>query len=72
MPRMSGAWLRYGHSQRAADSKGVNRQLDSFVPVNDVAGRHSVPVAAPADATFSAAGQMNPQQSVCAVFKTRP
>jgi hypothetical protein len=47
-------WLRYGHSTLAAGDD-ADALLDHFIPVYDVAERHRVHVAAPADITFAAA-----------------
>src|SRR5512133_1778287 len=47
-------WLRYGHPAPAA-ADDVDPLLDRFMPAYDVAERHHIHVAAPADITFAAA-----------------
>ena len=48
------AWLRYGHPA-AAGADDVDPLLDQFMPVWEVAERHHIHVAAPAEVTFAAA-----------------
>ena len=47
-------WLRYGHPA-AASADDVDLLLDKFMPVYEVAERHHIRVAAPAEVTFAAA-----------------
>ena len=66
------AWLRYGHppTARVDDHDGL---LDRFMPAYDVAERHHIAVAAPADVTFAAACEQDLMAIpiVRAIFKTR-
>jgi hypothetical protein len=66
-------WYRYGHPARATHPGDADLLLDGFIPAYEVVERHHVRVAAPAEATFSAACNMNLQQSsvVRAIFKGR-
>jgi hypothetical protein len=66
------AWARYGHAappQRDA----ADPLLDRFMPSYEIAERHHITVAAPAEITFSAAREMDLNQSVIvrAVFRAR-
>jgi len=65
-------WLRYGHPAPASVDD-ADPLLDQFMPVYDVAERHHVQVAAPADITFAAAGEQDLMALpvVRAIFKTR-
>lgn len=65
-------WLRYGRPAPAR-ADDVDPLLDRFMPAYDVAERHHVSVAAPADVTVSASCDMDLQQSpiVRAIFKAR-
>ena len=56
------AWSRYG---RVSQSSGEDADalLDRFMPRYDVVERHHVRVSAPADITFTAATEMDLQQS---------
>jgi hypothetical protein len=47
-------WLRYGHPAPAG-ADDVDPLLDQFIPVCEVAERHHIHVAAPAEVTFAAA-----------------
>ena len=47
-------WLRYGHPAPAG-ADASDPMLDRFMPVCDVAERHHIHVAAPADITYAAA-----------------
>jgi hypothetical protein len=47
-------WLRYGHSAPAS-AEEADPLLDRVIPVYDVAERHRIEIAAPADITFAAA-----------------
>jgi hypothetical protein len=66
------AWLRYGHAGPAPED-GADALLDRFMPAYDVVERHHVRVSAPADVTFAAASELNPDQSaiVRAIFRAR-
>jgi len=66
-------WCRYGHAKRRADGDDRDSELDRFIPLYDVLERHRVLVAAPAQITFSAACDLNLQQSaiIRAIFKSR-
>lgn len=61
-------WFRYGRVIRPADPL-----LDRFIPVCEVAERHDVRVAAPADITYAAALALDLRRSgvVQAIFKGR-
>lgn len=65
-------WIRYG---RAAPPAGDDADplLDIFMPVYDIAERHHIDVAAPADVTFGALMDMNLEDSalVRTIFKGR-
>jgi hypothetical protein len=65
-------WLRYGQPARG-DADNADLLLDQFMPVYDVADRHHIQVAAPADVTFAAACEQDlmAQPVVRAVFKAR-
>ena len=66
------AWIRYGHcpEPRAEDADAL---LDRFMKVYEIAERHQVRVAAPADVTFAAACQLDlmPSPVVRAILKAR-
>ena len=66
-------WYRYGRVTREADRRRRDALLDQFMPTYDVAERHHVRIAAPAEITFKAATEMDLQQSpiVRAIFKAR-
>jgi len=66
-------WYRYGHAERSTDAEDRDPDLDQFIPFFDVAERHRVLVAAPAEITFSAACDMSLQQSavIRAIFRSR-
>jgi hypothetical protein len=51
-------WLRYGHPARAS-AADADQLLDRFMPVYDIAERHHIRVAAPADITLAAAGEQD-------------
>jgi hypothetical protein len=65
-------WLRYGHPAPAA-ADDVDPLLDRFMPVYDVAERHHIRVAAPAEVTFAAACEQDLMALpiVRAIFKAR-
>jgi len=66
------AWARYGHAapprRDAADPL-----LDRFIPAYEIAERHHITVAAPAEITFAAAQEMDLNRSliVRAIFRAR-
>jgi hypothetical protein len=64
------AWARYGRRPKEA---GADPLLDRFLPDYDVADRHRVRVAAPADVTFRAACEMDLGRSavIRAIFRAR-
>src|SRR5262245_16404183 len=66
------AWLRYGHA-KPARGKGRDPLLDRFMPVYEVAERHRINVAAPAEVTMAVAGEIELLDSavVRAIFKGR-
>ncbi len=66
-------WYRYGCVTRPVDAEDKDALLDQFMPTYDVAERHHVRVAAPAEITFAAAAEMFLEQSpiVRAIFKAR-
>jgi hypothetical protein len=65
-------WLRYGHPAPAG-AEDADPLLDQLMPVFDVAERHQIHVAAPADITFAAACDQDLMSLplVRAIFKTR-
>jgi hypothetical protein len=66
-------WYRYGRATRQAGGDDSDALLDNFMPTYDVAERHHVRIAAPAEITFAAAAEMDLQQSaiIRAIFKAR-
>jgi hypothetical protein len=66
-------WYRYGEVTRRAMDEDADALLDRFMPSCDVAERHHVRVAAPAEITLAAAIEMDLQQSaiVRAIFTGR-
>ena len=66
-------WYRYGHVRHRAGDEDADPLLDRFMPTYDVAERHHVRVAAPAEITLEAATEMDLQQSaiVRGIFKAR-
>ena len=65
-------WLRYGHPSSPAP-EGQDPLLDRFMPIYDIAERHHIRVAAPADITFTAACETDLQESSIArvIFRAR-
>jgi hypothetical protein len=65
-------WLRYGHPSPPS-AEDVDPLLDRFMPAYEVAERHHIHVAAPADVTFAAACEQDLMALpiVRAIFKTR-
>jgi len=66
------AWARYGHAARPLQD-AADPLLDRFIPSYEIAERHQITVAAPAEITFAAAREMDLNQSliVRAIFKAR-
>jgi hypothetical protein len=66
------AWLWYGRV-RSAPGEAGDGLLDRFMPAYEIIERHQIHVAAPADVTFSAACDLDLQQSrpIVALFKIR-
>jgi hypothetical protein len=66
------AWINYGHSSLPRPEE-ADPALDRFMPVYDVAERHHIRIAAPADVAFAAACEANLNDSaiVRAIFKSR-
>ena len=66
-------WLRYGHVAHDTHSDDSDALLDKFMPTYEVAERHHVRVAAPAEITLKAATEMDLQHSgiVSRIFKAR-
>jgi hypothetical protein len=65
-------WLRYGHPT-SAGADDADPLLDQLMPVYDVAERHHIHVAAPAEITFTAACEQDLMALplVQAIFKAR-
>jgi hypothetical protein len=65
-------WLRYGHAARP-DPDADDPLLDRFMPAYEIAERHHIRVAAPADITLTAAREMDLNQSriVRGIFSAR-
>lgn len=65
-------WLRYGRP-RPAKPQEADELLDGFMPEYEIAERHHVNIAAPADVTFAAACDMDLLDSrvVRTIFKSR-
>jgi len=66
-------WYQYGRVRQHPHAESTDALLDSFIPAFDVARRQHVRVAAPTETTFSAACEMNLQQSTIfrAIVRTR-
>jgi hypothetical protein len=66
------AWSRYGRMSQSS-GEDADALLNRFMPRYDVVERHHVRVGAPAEITFTAATEMDLQQSavVRAIFKSR-
>jgi hypothetical protein len=66
-------WYRYGRIAQPVHPENGDSLLDRFIPTYEVAERHHMRVAAPAETTFSAACNMDLQQSavVRAIFGAR-
>ncbi len=65
-------WIRYGRPSPAKADE-ADPLLDQFMPVYEIAERHHIRVAAPADITFAAACDQDMMESpvVRAIFRTR-
>lgn len=65
-------WMRYGRTASPAADE-ADPLLDIFMPIYDIAERHHVKVAAPADVTFGALMDMDLEDStlIRAIFKGR-
>ena len=65
-------WMRYGRTEAPAADE-ADPLLDMFMPVYDIAERHHVKVAAPADVTFGALMDMDLEDSalIRAIFTGR-
>jgi hypothetical protein len=65
-------WARYGHAA-TPDAEAADPLLDRFMPTYDIAERHHIQVNAPAEVTFTAACDMDLNQSwlVRAIFMAR-
>src|SRR5437660_810475 len=59
-------WLRYGKAKQR-DGEYADALLDVFMPNYEVADRHKIRVAAPAEVTLSAAAEMDLES--CAVIR---
>jgi hypothetical protein len=66
------AWLRYGHAT-PPDGEAADPLLERFMPRYDIAERHHIKVAAPAEITLAAARDVDLNQSaiVRGIFRTR-
>lgn len=66
-------WYRYGHVSHHAGGDDRDALLDQFMPTYEVAERHHVRIAAPAEITLQAAAEMDLQHSVIVrgIFKAR-
>jgi len=67
------AWYRYGHVTAAANRDGPDPLLERFMPTYDVAERHHIHIAAPADITLAVARDQDLFRSrmVRAIFRGR-
>jgi hypothetical protein len=66
-------WYRYGRVTRHVGAEDRDALLDQFMPTHDLAERHHVRIAAPAEIAFAAAGEIYLEHSpiVRAIFKAR-
>jgi hypothetical protein len=69
---VAAAWLQYGRAALVAP-EDVDVFLDRFMPEYEVAERHHIAVAAPADVTFAASMDMDLEDSpvIRAIFRAR-
>ena len=56
-------WVRYGRVKRPSNPEGDDSLLDHFMPNYEIVERHKVRIAAPAEIAFSAACDMDLQDS---------
>jgi hypothetical protein len=70
---VAATWCRYGHVAQPARPENGDSLLDHFISTYEVVDCHHVRIIAPAEVTFSAACNMNLQQSavVRAIFRGR-
>jgi hypothetical protein len=66
------AWTNYGHPS-VPNAEEADPELDRFMPAYDVAERHHIRIAAPADVAFATAceARLNDSAIVRAIFKSR-
>jgi hypothetical protein len=66
-------WLRFGRRARPADHADSDSLLDRFIPAYDVAERHHVRIAAPADIVLAVAGEIDFRESrmIRGIFRAR-
>jgi len=66
-------WLRYGHPNQPGSGEDADPLIERFLPVCDVAMRHHMRIAAPAEITFGAACDMDLMQSaiIRCIFQVR-
>ncbi len=66
-------WYRYGRTKHQMSGEESDALLDLFIQDYEIAERHHIRVAAPAEITFAAACEINLSQSaiIRALFKTR-
>ena len=66
-------WYRYGRTKHQMTGEESDALLDLYIQDYEIAERHDIRVAAPAEITFAAACEMNLSQSaiIRALFKTR-
>jgi len=66
-------WFRYGHPRSPRRPEESDSLLDSLMPACEVAERHRIRIAAPAEVTLSAACEMDLQQSaiISGIFRAR-
>jgi len=69
---VAAAWFHYGKA-KPASADAADPLLDKFMPHYEIAGRHKIHVAAPAELTFSAATEVDLESSdlIRAIFKGR-
>jgi len=69
---VAAAWFHYGKA-KPASGDDADALLDKFMPRYEIAGRHKIRVAAPAEVTFSAAAEADLESSglVRGIFKGR-
>jgi hypothetical protein len=69
---IAAAFFRYGKA-KPATGDDADALLDQFMPKYEIAGRHKIRIAAPADVTLAAAAEfdLNDSALVRGIFKTR-